>query len=479
LGTALALARDGHEVDVFESDAVPLLDDPVTAFEAWTRRGAPQVWHSHAFLGRLRNLLRDEVPDFHRALLDRGAYEVRFGENLPPSVAGFRPEPGDDDLTLLACRRITFEWVLRTIVEREPGVRWHAGARVTGLLGEESADRVVVRGVRLQTEAGESTKAADLVVDASGRRSPLEAWLRELGGPAPEVEREDCGIFYCSRFYRLREGAAPPAGATLIGSDLGYMKYAIFPGDSGIFSVTLAASPEDRPLRRILRVQAFDAAARAIPILAEWIDESRSQAVSPVRGMRRLDNRRLRLVRKQRPIVLGVHAVGDAAMHSNPLYGRGCTLAFVHAWLLREALREHPDDAQARALAFHEATERELGPWYVAAREQDRDARRVADAWRRGDDPDAPPRPDQPVDPRAFMRSVLRDGLLPALRTDAVVLRTFARSFNLLAPPDALLTDPDVLQRILAAWRERDARQADAPAGPDREQMVELLEGVA
>jgi 2-polyprenyl-6-methoxyphenol hydroxylase-like FAD-dependent oxidoreductase len=479
LATALGLARDGHEIDLFEADPASLTDDPLQAFEAWTRKGAPQVWHSHAFLARLRNLLRDEVPDFHRALLERGAYEVRFGENLPPTLTDFRAEPGDEDLTLLACRRITFEWVLRSIVEQEPRVRWHGRARVTGLEGALQGGLVRVAGVRVLTEAGERTNPAELVVDASGRRSALVSWLRELGTKPPEVEQEDCGIFYCSRFYRLREGAAPPAGATLIGSDLGYMKYAIFPGDAGIFSVTLAASPEDRPLRRILRARAFEAAARAIPVLAEWIDEERSRPASPVRGMRSLRNRRLRLVREQRPLVLGVYAVGDAAIHTNPLYGRGCTLAFVHAWLLRQALREHPGDAEARALAFHEATERELGPWYVAAREQDRDARRVAEAWRRGEDPDAAPRPDQPVDPRAFMRSVLRDGLLPALRTDAVVLRTFARTFNLLAAPDALVTDPDVLQRILAAWREKDSREAPAPPGPGRDEMVELLERVA
>jgi hypothetical protein len=60
-----------------------------------------------------------------------------------------------------------------------------------------------------------------------------------------------------------------------------------------------------------------------------------------------------------------------------------------------------------------------------------------------------------------------------------VVLRTFARTFNLLAAPDALITDPDVLQRILAAWREKDSREAPASLGPDRNEMVELLESVA
>ena len=37
------------------------------------------------------------------------------------------------------------------------------------------------------------------------------------------------------------------------GADMGYLKYGIFLGDGGIFSVTLAASPEDAPLRALLR----------------------------------------------------------------------------------------------------------------------------------------------------------------------------------------------------------------------------------
>ncbi|MEN8184492.1 MAG: FAD-dependent oxidoreductase, partial [Myxococcota bacterium] len=352
LATALALARDGHEVEVFEGDAAPPTEDPVAAFEGWKRPGAPQVWHSHAFLARLRNLLRDEAPDLLEALLAAGAYEVRFGENLPPALEGFEPHEGDEELSLLACRRITFEWVVRRLVEREPHVRWHGGVRVTGLVAEgdpAGEGPVRVSGVRVEGEGGARRISADLVVDASGRRSKLVRWLREIGAGSPAEQSEDCGIFYCSRFYRLRPGAAPPAGATLIGSDLGYMKYAIFPGDGGIFSVTLAASPDDAPLRRIVRLRSFEAAARSIPILAEWLDEARSRPVSPVRGMRGLRNRRLRLVRDGCPVALGVHAVGDAAIHTNPLYGRGCTLAFVHAWLLRDALREHGKDADACA----------------------------------------------------------------------------------------------------------------------------------
>ena len=115
LGTALALSRAGRQVTLLERDATPLPADPDAAFE-WDRRGAPQVRHSHALLARLRNLLRDRHPDVLEALLEAGATEMRFADNLPVDIVDRDPRPGDEDLVALACRRTTFEWVLRRIV---------------------------------------------------------------------------------------------------------------------------------------------------------------------------------------------------------------------------------------------------------------------------------------------------------------------------------------------------------------------------
>ena len=64
------------------------------------------------------------------------------------------------------------------------------------------------------------------------------------------------------------------------------------------------------------------------------------------------------------------------------------------------------------------------------------------------------------------MRAVFRDGLVPALQTDAVVLRAFVRNLNLLSEPDALMSDTDVSARILAAWEQRHDRPAPDPIGP-------------
>lgn len=483
LASALAFARMGARVTVFERDEMPLPPSPLAAFRGWERRGAPQVWHSHAFLGRLRRLLLDRLPDLHAELLRHGAEEIALSDLDLSGLDDFEPEPGDRDLALLACRRLTFEWVLRRIAEREAGVWLRSGVRVEGLRGTRRPGAPPrVQGLRVRGAAGPEELEADVVVDASGRRSRLATWLRALGAAPPPERRSPCGIFYTSRFYRLRPGREAPPSRGPIGVDLGYLKYGLFPGDSRVFSLTFAAATDDPPMRRLYREGPFTAAAAAIPELSAWVDPGRAEPITPVRVMAGLANVRRRLVRDGEPVALGVFAVGDSAICTNPLYGRGCTLAFVHAFLLADAFCDHGGDPWRTALAFDEATRREVLPWYRAAVASDADAREVADLLRRGIDPAAPPDAGGEVDARRFLRSVLRDGLAPALRRDGVVLRAFLRSFHLLGAPEAPFTDPEVVRRVTAIWRERREQGPPGPdpdRGPSRPELLARLEQVA
>ena len=471
LGVSLGLARAGHAVTLLERDATPFPANPVDAFESWDRRGAPQVRHSHAFLARLRNLLRDRLPDVLDALLAEGTEELPVSDMLAREGIDDRsPRPGDEDLTLLACRRITFEWVLHRAVLEESGIGYRDGCKVEGVLADEG----VITGVRVRTRAGEESIAADLVVDAGGRRSKLARWLEAAGFPKPDEESEPCGIFYCSRFYRLREDVEPPARDTTIGADLGYLKYAIFHGDAGIFSITFAAAPEDRPLRQLLRTEPFEAAARALPATARWVDPAVAEPITPVHAMDGLRNFRRFPIRDGAVLTPGVVAIGDAAVHTNPLYGRGCSLGLVHAFLLVDAIAAHPGDVGAIALETEAGVEREIVPWYAFAVAQDREAAQTARRQREGADPEPAPPEDGRVDPRAYMRDLLRRGLVPALSLDATVLRAFLRSFNLLDPPGDLLQRPDVLQRVLTVYQDREARE-EPYMGPGRTELIELL----
>lgn len=460
LATALQLGRAGHEVTVIERDDTPM---PATADEAfeWNRRGAPQVRHSHAFLARLRNLLRDHQPDILEALLAEGATEMRLGDGVPREME-FEPEPGDDDLVMIACRRTTFEWVLRRAALAEANVTIRTGVAAVGLLpnGHVPPEPCpVVSGVRLDdgTELD-----ADLVVAANGRRTAVADWLAEIGARPVTETVEDTGIVYASRFYRLLPDAEVPPRTGPIGGDLGYVKYGTFVGDNRTFSITLAVPTDDDELRRRLAdPAAFDAAARSLPATAPWLD-GRAEPITPeVHMMAGLLNKWSDHVVDGEPAAMGLVPVGDAVLCTNPLYGRGCSTAYWSAHLLAEAIAEHPDDLRAVAVTYDDALRAEIHPWYRSSVEQDREARRVAAALLAGEDPygDA-------SDPRAFTRSVLRDGLAPALRSDQAVLRAFVRNLNLLSPPDALLTDSDFGARVFAVLQTKDQRPPEPPLGP-------------
>ena len=69
----------------------------------------------------------------------------------------------------------------------------------------------------------------------------------------------------------------------------------------------------------------------------------------------------------------------------------------------------------------------------------------------------------------------MRDGLLPAMRVDPVVLRAFLRMFNLLEPPDSLMKDADVIGRVMAVYADRDERPPEAPMGPPRDEVLALV----
>jgi 2-polyprenyl-6-methoxyphenol hydroxylase-like FAD-dependent oxidoreductase len=456
LGAAITLANDGHEVVVLERDATPLPGSPDDAFE-WNRRGAPQVRHSHAFLARGRNLIRDRLPAVRSALLDAGATEVGWAEMVQDSIADTSPCPGDEDLVMLACRRTTFEWVLRTQALRTDRVEIRDGTIVTGLRATGGSGTPHVTAV--QTDHGDVD--ADLVVDATGRPSHLIDHLSGVGVPLAET-KSSSGIVYLSRFYRLREGAEPPTHSAFNGADAGYLKFAIFRGDNRTFSVTLAYDVEDTDMVQLREKGLFEAAIAQMPLIVPWVDPDVSEPISPVHYMGGLINRIRHFVTDGEPVVTGLVAVGDSSVCTNPLYGRGCSLGLVHGALLADTVREHSCDHRELALAFDDATQRELKPWYDASVESDRVAMKVA-------------RGEELSQADAFGRSLFMEGVFPAARANPAVSRAWMRAFNLLEQPLSLMQNQDVIKIAMEYYERRDEREPEPLPGPPRDVFLQTL----
>ena len=209
-------------------------------------------------------------------------------------------------------------------------------------------------------------------------------------------------------------------------------------------------------------------------MLWQWVDPNVSKPISDVNGMANLRNTRRHLVHDGEPLALGIVAVGDSLVHANPITGRGCSLAWISAYALAEAVQKHPEDLRALALDLEACIERDLAPWLRAQLRQDADALEVNAAQRRGEDPFQVERPDGGTDPKAYMRVLIRDGLLPAVRENLGLMRLFMRVGHMLDQPEELMKRPEVMQSALAAYQQRHER-APRVTGPSRDEMLALL----
>lgn len=469
LFSTLALSKAGYSVTIVERDPPVPEGGPDEAFESWNRRGVGHLRHSHAFLARLREILVKEHPDLLRELTEAGVRELTFAEGLPlVSKYLYKPQPGDEALTILTSRRTTLELVIRRHVEAMANVTIKSGVNVVGLLGGKDGEgRFVCTG--LKTDQGDMP--ADLVVDGSGRTTSVFEWLAEAGIAAPE-EEEDAGILYYTRHWRLRPGQVQPERGKAAGAgDLGFLKFGVFPGDNGCFSVTLAAPEIEQTLRQaILRPEVFDRICALLPGVAPWTDPERSEPISKVFGMGDLKSRWRNAAPEGKPLALNLFVVGDGLVRTNPLYGRGCSFAAVEGQLLAGALKSSPDPA-ARAVAYQKAVDEQLRPFYNQMRDQDRAAIRRA---RHALNPDY-----QPKLKAKLMKSFAEDGVTIALRSDPDLMRQFMRGFHMLESSDAWIKRPANFAKIMRAWSRGKAKNAafyPARLGPDRSAMFADLQ---
>jgi 2-polyprenyl-6-methoxyphenol hydroxylase-like FAD-dependent oxidoreductase len=470
LWTALALAPTGREVVLLERDPPPPPGGADAAFSDWARRGVGHLRHSHAFLARLRLLIRDQHPQLLADLLAAGCRELGFEGSLTSlHKRDFTPRPIDRDLVILTSRRTTLELVTRRYVEGLANVEIRPGVLVRGLLITPGAP-CAVSGLAVDDADGRHELTADLVVDAAGRTSQAIEQLVAAGADIGEAS-EPAGVIYYTRHYRLNAGAEePPRGKGSATGDLGYLKFGVFPGDNGCFSITLCVPEVEEEMRKaVVDPATFDATCRLLPGLAPWIDPARSRGVSRVFGMGNLESRWRDLAPGGLPAVTGFFAVGDSLTRTNPLYGRGCSFAAVGAYLLRDALEATADPAQ-RLMRYRAGVEAELRPYYEVMRKADRSAvRRARQSLTPGYRPNLRSR---------LMKRFLEDGVAIAVRSDVDLLRAALRGFHMLEHPQAWLKRPRNLAKVLWWWsrgRKRNAAAYPPSAGPGREQMLSSL----
>lgn len=458
LSAALLLAADGHRLTVVERDPAPA-PDPSEAWGDWERRGVNQFRLPHYLQPRFRAVVESELPAVADALAAAGARRFDLLAAIPDFVTG-GPRDGDEDLIALTARRPVAEAAVASVAESTDGITVRRGAAVRALrTGTPTSPGVPhVTGVALE-EGGQIE--ADLVVDATGRRSPLPGWVESAGGRPPVEEGDDSGFVYFGRHFRSDDGELPPVLGGLAQS-YGSISALTLPADNGTWSVVLVASSHDAAMRGLRDPDRWTRTVRTLPLCAHWLEGE--PLGDKVEVMAKIEDRRRSLVVDGGPVATGVVAVGDAWACTNPSLGRGATIGLLHALALRDLVRQGPlDDPRGLAAAWATATDESVGGWYEDTNDYDRHRLGEIQAEIAGV-------PYEPGDPSWETTKAMEW----AVTRDPDVLRSFLRVAGVHQRRDDALAGPGVADAVSAArasWRD------EPRVGPSREELLATVAG--
>ena len=457
LGTAMLLARDGHDVTLLERDPDPVPETALDAWARWERKGVAQFRQPHNFMPGLRRVLEAELPDIQERLPNARASRFDFVHPLPPFFQDRTPRPIDEDLWTYTARRPVGEWVFAQAAASERRLTIRRGVHVTELIGGPSAISNVphVAGVRIST--GERL-SADLVVDATGRQSKAAQWLGAIGGRPPYEEQADSGFTYYTRYFA---GTTPQRTAGPL-TPLGTISLLTLPGDNDVWSVTIFMASGDQPLKNLRHDEKWMSVLRACPLHAHWVDGDPMTGVFAMSGI--VDRYRRFLV-DGLPVVTGFVAVADAWGCTNPSAGRGLTVGMLQAVVLRDVLREASSDPAALVHEFDRRTEDTIAPWYHSQIAADRARFDQMEALRQGREP-RPPAEGLAQDIQQLQSAML---------TDPDLFRIGLEYAATLTPIQQIVRRPGAVDRIRAAARAVSAAPVRPFPGPDRRQLLELV----
>lgn len=458
LSTGLLLARDGHTVTLLDRDEALPPVDARDAWRSWERRGVNQFRLLHFFQPRFRQILDAVLPDAAEAMEAAGALRFDPVAAAPAEVSG-GPREGDEELISLTGRRPVVEAALAGVADAAPGLTVRRGVGVAGLLTGPDAGAGVPHVTGVRTDGGEEL-TADLVVDATGRRSQLPAWLAAAAAVPPLEEREDSGFVYYGRHLRSADGSVPVPRTGLL-SHYGSVSILCLPADNGTWGVGIVTCAGDAELRGFRHADRWAATISRFPLVAHCLA---GEAIDEVAIMAKIEDRHRRYVVDGAPVATGVLAVGDSWACTNPSIGRGATIGLMHAVALRDVLRNvSTDEAPGLAAAWDDATESTVEPWYRSTLHYDRHRLAEAEAATRGE-------PYEPDDAVWDMTRALQFGA----DRDPDLLRAFLRIGGLLATADEVLAEPGIVDKIItvgAAWRD------EPLPGPGRAELVALAAG--
>jgi 2-polyprenyl-6-methoxyphenol hydroxylase-like FAD-dependent oxidoreductase len=423
---------------------VTVVDRDELADTADERRGAPQGRHAHALLGRGSQIMGELFPGLLDGLVADGAPVWSDGDlsQVWLSFGGHqmvRSGTVRDPMSVYMASRPLLECRVRRHLRAIPNVTVLDGHDLAAITATPVRDRIT--GVRISRRDGtdETTVAADLVVDATGRGSRTPAFLDSLGYGRPPEDEVVVHQGYRSQRLRMPPGTMAerlaivnvtpqrPTMMALLGNE----------NDTAMFSVGAMLGhelPDDRAGMLAFAEEFAPAHVVAAARAGEPIGQVARYKI-PSNRWRRYD--------RMRRMPQGLLVFGDAICSFNPIYGQGMTVAALEALALRGCLRGGDRDLPTR---FFDATAKVIGTaWQMAV----------------GSDLSLPGTEGRRS---ASMRlaALYTERVVAAAASDPFVAERFMRTTGMIDPPIRLL-HPSVLLRVVAPKFRAHRSEAVAP----------------
>ena len=424
--TARILANHFEQVTIIEKDS----------FTGDSRPGTPQAQFVHVLAKKGLEIVEELFPGFSDELLAKNARQVDLGADvdwLSPVGWGIR---FDSDLNLIFCSRVLLETSLRERVLAVPEINIKTETKVTALLSNKEGMGVAGIKIHRRDMADKSAQEsifADLIVDASGRRSIAGTWLEALGYPKPEETVIDAHIGYASRLYKIPRDLPRDWEVLYVQTNPPHFPRGgiIVPIEGDRWIVGLIGGDNTTPKPNEAEFLNF---ARQLPTPHLYEAIQNAEPISPIMCFKSAENRLQhcdRLSRWPENFVV----LGDAVCAFNPVYGQGMTAAALGAMTLNRCLIEQHQQGSLKGMArkFQKQLAKvNATPWQLSTGEDYRYK------TTEGGSPNWITR---------MMQSYI-DQVMPLTTENVMVRRTMLEIFHLLQPPTVLF-QPHIIMLVL------------------------------
>lgn len=334
---ARALADYYEQVTLLEQDTFPA--------PGLSRKGVPQDRHPHVLLSKGREVLEHFFPGITQELEAQTALTgdvVEFSRWF--AEGGYLQKNTSGVIDVLVSRPLLEAQVRQRLLSL-PNVQAMENCNVVGLVASD--DHTTVTGVRFEQRGdnAQQTLNADLVIDASGRRSLSPVWLESLGYERPQEEQVKVDICYTTRLYRRRPedlqsnkiaivASSPPSWRSGVMIALEHDRWIV--GLGGYFGD-----------RAPTEAQGFLDFAKSLPAqdIYELIKDA--EPLSAIMPYKFPSSQRRHYEKLQR-FPQGYLVFADAICSFNPIYGQGMTIAAIEAVTLQNCLNQGCQDLARR-----------------------------------------------------------------------------------------------------------------------------------